>query len=132
MAASNREPPGPAGASGGTGDYRGGGGAGGGHDDNGGGAAGVGGGQSCGSWAEVLSSTLTPGWNKNILEVVLEKDQRGGFVVGDHGCARVMMKIGLDMRPGVNVETIQICQNGRGVILITLKPDIPIGSFCRH
>ena len=132
MAASNREPPGPAGASGGTVDYRGGGGAGGGHDDNGGGAAGVGGGQSCGSWAEVLSSTLTPGWNKNILEVVLEKDQRGGFVVGDHGCARVMMKIGLDMRPGVNVETIQICQNGRGVILITLKPDIPIGSFCRH
>ena len=70
--------------------------------------------------------------NKNILEVVLEKDQRGGFIVSDHDCARVMMKIGLDMRPGVNVETVQICPNGRGVILITLKPDVNIGNFCRH
>ena len=122
MAASNKEPPGTVGTTGAHGDL----GSGGGAPD--GGVKG----KFRGSWAEVLGSSITPGLNKNILEVVLEKDQRGGFIVSDHDCARVMMKIGLDMRPGVNVETVQICPNGRGVILITLKSDVNIGHFCRH
>ena len=84
------------------------------------------------SWAEMLGSTISPGLNKNVLEIVLDKDQRGAFVVNHHDCARVMRKIGLDPRPGVHVETVQICPNGRGIILITLKPGIPIESFCIH
>ena len=119
MAATNREPPDSV-----PGD--------GGEHVPGGGMVNNAAGKSRGSWAEVLGSTLSPGLNKNILEIVLEKDQRGAYIVSDHDCARVMNKIGLDMRPGVNVESVQICPNGRGVILITLKPDIPAGKFCRH
>ena len=85
-----------------------------------------------GSWAEMLSSTLPTCWNKNVLEVILEKDERGSFTVSDTDCARVMRKIGLDSRPGVHVECIQICPNGRGIILITLKKELPIETFCRH
>ena len=66
------------------------------------------------SWAEILGSTLPSGWNKNILEIVLEKDQRGAFFVSDHDCARVMKKLKLDQRPGVHVESVQICPNGWG------------------
>ena len=121
MAATNREPPGLDSVPGEGGEH-----------DPGGGVRINAPSNSRGSWAEVLGSTLSPGLNKNILEVVLEKDHRGGFLVSDHDCARVMNKIGLDMRPGVNVESVQICPNGRGVILITLKPDIPAGKFCRH
>ena len=86
------------------------------------------------TYAEMLGSTLSPGLNKNVLEVVLEKDQRGSFVVSHQECARVMSKIGLDSRPGVHVdvEAVQICPNGRGIILITLKQEINIASFCRH
>ena len=84
------------------------------------------------SWAEMLGSTLPSGWNKNILEIVLEKDQRGAFIVSDHDCARVMQKLGLDQRPGVHVESVQICPNGRGVIMITLQPNVPVANFCRH
>ena len=84
------------------------------------------------SWAEMLGSSLTLCLNKNVLEIVLDKDQRGAFIVSDHDCARVMRKIGLDQRPGVHVEAVQICPNGRGVILITLKPDVAVANFCRH
>ena len=69
---------------------------------------------------------MTSGLNKNVLEIVLDKDQRGSFNVSDHDCARVMRKIGLDARPGVHAEAVQICPNGRGVILITLKPEVPV------
>ena len=30
------------------------------------------------------------------------------------------------------MEAVQICPNGRGVILITLKQGVPIEKFCRH
>ena len=42
-----------------------------------------------------------------------------------------MRKLGIDPRPGVHVEGAQICPNGRGVILITLKDDVAIEKFCR-
>ena len=32
------------------------------------------------SWAERLRSTLPTSWNKNVLEVILEKDGRGSFL----------------------------------------------------
>ena len=84
------------------------------------------------SWAELLGSSLPSSLNKNVLEVVLDKDERGPFVVSEKECAGMMKKIGLDGRPGVQVEGAQICPNGRGVILITLLDNVPIENFCRY
>ena len=67
-----------------------------------------------------------------MLEIVLEKDVRGAFNVSEVDCARVMRKLGLDSRPGVHVESVQICPNGRVVLLITLKKEVPIEMFCRY
>ena len=89
-------------------------------------------GNKTGSWAERLGSTLPTRWNKNVLEITLEKDERGAFMVSDIDCARVLQKIGLDPRPGIHIEGAQICPSGRGVILITLKEGVPIESFCRY
>ena len=83
------------------------------------------------SWAQKLGSSLPSNWDKNVLEVVLQKEGRGAFVVTDEECARFMRKLGLDP-PGLYVEAVQICPNGRGVILITLKKEVPIEKFCRY
>ena len=84
------------------------------------------------SWAQLLGSSIPSSLNKNILEVVLEKDERGAFMVSDTDCARMMRKLGLDLRPGVHVEGVLLCPNGRGVILITLKDNVQIENFCRY
>ena len=84
------------------------------------------------SWADMIGKSLPQCWNKNVLEIVLEKDFKGPFLVNAHECARLMTKIGLDTKPGVHMEEVQICPNGKGSILITLKSDVSIGNFCRH
>ena len=84
------------------------------------------------TWAKMLGSTLPNRLNKNNLQIVLEKDEKGAFIVSDQECMRVMRKIGLDITPGVQVEEVQICPNGRGIILITLKDGLPLGPFCRY
>ena len=48
------------------------------------------------SWADILGSKLPPTWNKNILEVILEKDERGPFVISEVDCAKLLGKVGLD------------------------------------
>ena len=84
------------------------------------------------SWAERLGSSLPSSLNRNILEVVLEKDDKGAFIVKDEEFARLRQKIGLDTRPGAVVEEVQICPSGRGVILITLKDNVKIEDYCRY
>ena len=44
----------------------------------------------------------------------------------------MLRRLGLDQRPGVHIEEVQICPNGRGVIFITLKAGVEIGKYCRH
>lgn len=90
------------------------------------------GGSQHGSWAQMLGSTLPTRLNKNVLEIVLEKDERGAFNVSDEDCFRLMKKIGLETIPGIQVEAVQICPNGRGVILITLKDNCSLEVFCRY
>ena len=46
------------------------------------------------SWASVLGRSAYPAQNKNVLEVILEKDTRGAFVVSDIECARLINKLG--------------------------------------
>lgn len=84
------------------------------------------------SWAERLGSSLPSSLNKNVLEVVLEKDTRGAFAVTEEECARMMKKVGLDLLPGGQVEGVQICPNGRGVIFITLKDHVEMEKFCSY
>ena len=83
------------------------------------------------SWAQRFGNSVAQ-MNKNILEVILEKDERGAFSVSDVDCARLLTKLGLDLRPGLQVEGVQLCPNGRGVILITLKDNVCIENFCRY
>ena len=77
------------------------------------------------SWAQRIGDSVAQ-MSKNILEVILEKDIKGAFSVSDVDCARLLTKLGLDLRPGLQVEGVQLCPNGRGVILITLKDSINI------
>ena len=60
----------------------------------GGGLGNAGGGRVPSSGAEMLGSTLPFGWNKNILEIVLEKDQKGAFSVSDDDVTRIMKELG--------------------------------------
>ena len=84
------------------------------------------------SYAALVSSNLPSTWSKNVLEIILEKEAKGSFNVSEEDCVKVMRKLGLDPRPGVHVESVQICPNGRGVLLITLKKEVPIDKFCHH
>ena len=85
------------------------------------------------SWAEVLTRNIQGnGNNRNVIEVMLEKDERGPFKVTQEECVRLMSKVGIDVRPGIHVEEIQICPNGRGIIFITLKQEISIQQFCQY
>ena len=83
------------------------------------------------TYAALLSSNLPLALKKNVLEIILEKDSRGSFNITVDDCVRVLVKLGIDPRPGV-IESIQICPNGRGVVFVTLRKDIPIERFCTH
>ena len=82
------------------------------------------------SWAERVGSSFRGGWQKNILEIILAKDAKGPFRVSETDCANLMRKIGLDL--STQVEAVQICPNGRGTILVTLKREVDVYRFCRH
>ena len=84
------------------------------------------------SWADHVNSCIPNQLNKKVLEVVLEKDIKGPFNVSESECARLLQKLGLDLRPGVEVEGVQLCPNGRGVILITLKDELEIQNYIRY
>ena len=93
---------------------------------------GVGGGGTGRSWAERLGSSLPPGLDKNILEIVLDKDTRGPYLVSDKDCARIISKLGIDPRPGGQLEGVQICPNGRGVIFLTMNKNVQLERLCRY
>ena len=83
------------------------------------------------SWASILGRNLVPTRSdSNVLEIFLEKESRGPFIVSDVDCANLMRRIHLDSRPGGQVEGVQICPNGRGVIYITLKKDVNAANYC--
>ena len=84
------------------------------------------------SYAALLRSNLPSVLNKNVLEIILEKDFSGAFNISVDDCAKVLVKLGIDPRPGVHVESVQICPNGRGLVNVTLRKEIPIEKFCQH
>ena len=64
------------------------------------------------------------------MEIVLEKDFRGGFSASDEEVAKVLLKLGADLRPGFHIEGVQICPMGRNVIQVTLNKNVDITRFC--
>ena len=85
------------------------------------------------TYASVLGRGRTLANENNVLEVVLEKDSRGGFFVTELECSNLMRKLGLDQRPGGGqVLGVQICPSGRGVIYITLRKDADVSKYCRY
>ena len=84
------------------------------------------------SWAQLVGSTLPSSWNKNILEIILEKDNKGPFYVSDIDCSHLLLKLGIDPRSSLQVESVQICPTGRGLILITFKQGLDIDRFSRY
>ena len=81
------------------------------------------------SWAAVLGSSLPRYEDKNVLEVVLERDTRGSFVVSDTDCLNLIRRLGLDTRPGIHIDGVQNCPNGRGVIYLSLKKEVEISKY---
>ena len=84
------------------------------------------------SWAKHVGDCVPNQLNKNILEVILEKDNRGPFNVSESECAKLIERLGINLLPGGEVEGVQLCPNGRGIILITLKDHIESEKYCRY
>ena len=84
------------------------------------------------SWAAVLERSLVRTTAKNVLEVVLEKDFCGSYTVSQEECAKLLLKLGLDMRNASPIEAIQICPSGRGVLYIRLKDNVDLNKYCRY
>ena len=84
------------------------------------------------SWAQKVAGSLPSSWNKNILEIVLEKDERGAFNVSETDCFHLLNKLGIDPRQGSMVESVQICPSGRGFILVTFKQGIVLDHYSRY
>ena len=80
------------------------------------------------SWADVLGSSLPTEWQKNAMEVTLVKDGKGAFIVSEVECAHFLQKIGLNVQNG-QVEAVQICPNGRGIIFVTLRRGEQLDKF---
>lgn len=87
-------------------------------------------GQSGGSWAHVLGSHLPTKNDKNVMEILLKKDMKGSFDASDEEVARALGKLGVDLRPGVHIEGVQICPMGKNVIHVTLNKNVEIKKFC--
>ena len=86
------------------------------------------------TWASVLrlSRSACSSMENNVLEVVLEKDTRGSFVVTEDECFNLIRRLGLDPVPGTQVTGVQICPNGRGSIYITLRKEVDISKYFRY
>ena len=55
---------------------------------------------------------------------------KGSFDASDEEVARVLGKLGVDLRPSVHIEGVQICPMGKNVIHVTLNKNVEIEKFC--
>ena len=64
------------------------------------------------------------------MEIVLEKDFKGRYNVSEDEVAKILQKLGADLRPGIHIETVQICPMGKNVIQVTLNKNVDMSRFC--
>ena len=81
------------------------------------------------SWATLLGSNQPTRNDNNVMEIVLEKDEKGGFSASDEEVAKALQKLGADVRPGIHIEGVQICPMGRNVIQVTLNKNVEMSRF---
>ena len=79
----------------------------------------------------MLGGNLPTRNDKNVMEIILEKDERGVFNASDEEVAKALSKLGADLRPGVHIEGVQICPMGKNVIQVTLNKNVEIDRFCK-
>ena len=79
------------------------------------------------SWASHASKGCVKRLNKNVMEIVLEKDTKGVFNASDNEAAKVLQKLGVDVSN--HVEMVQICPVGKNVIQVTLKDGVNMDRF---
>ena len=60
------------------------------------------------SYAARLASNLPTVLKKNVIEVILEKDSKGPFNVSVEDIVKVIVKLGIDPKTGVHLESVQI------------------------
>ena len=82
------------------------------------------------SWASLLGGNLPTRNDNNVMEIVLEKDEKGSFNASDEEVAKALQKLGADLRPGVHIEGVQICPMGKNVIQVTLNKNVDMSRFC--
>ena len=82
------------------------------------------------SWASLLGDSLPTRNDKNVMEIVLEKDFKGMYNASEEEVAKVLQKLGADLRPGVHIEGVQICPLGKNVIQVTLNKNVDMSRFC--
>ena len=76
------------------------------------------------SWASHATKGSLRRLDKNVMEILLEKDERGLFDVSDNEVARLLQKLGVSLEN--HVEMVQICHLGRNTIQVTLKKNVSI------
>ena len=81
------------------------------------------------SWASLLGDSLPTRNDKNVMEIVLEQDFKGMYNASEEEVAKVLQKLGADLRPGVHIEGVQICPLGKNVIQVTLNKNVDMSRF---
>ena len=82
------------------------------------------------SWASLLGGNLPTRNDNNVMEIVLEKDEKGSFNASDEEVAKALQKLGADLRSGVHIKAVQICPMGKNVIQVTLNKNVDMSRFC--
>ena len=79
------------------------------------------------SWASHAEKGNLRRVDKNVMEILLEKDVKGMFDVNDSEVAKLLQRLGVSLQN--EVEMVQICPLGRNTIQVTLKNSVPMESF---
>ena len=71
------------------------------------------------SWASLASKGSLKRLDKNVMEVFLEKDDKGGFNTSENDTARLLQKLSVDL--GFHCERVQICPLERNIIQVEVR-----------